>query len=124
MVDQKAALDKENDLAQQEIELVKEQITAYDQQIEDKGVELEAAKKKRPRRSASAAACATLRSTARCPTSPIPLEATSLSDLLARMDMVGEVIAYNKQVQADMTAAREKVETVKAELEDAYRAAG
>ena len=49
----------------------------------------------------------------------ILLEATSLSDLLARMDMVGEVIAYNKQVQADMTAAREKVETVKAELEDA-----
>ncbi len=43
----------------------------------------------------------------------ILLEATSLSDLLARMDMVGEVIAYNKQVQADMTAAREKVETVK-----------
>ena len=34
----------------------------------------------------------------------ILLEATSLSDLLARMDMVGEVIAYNKQVQADMTA--------------------
>ena len=35
------------------------------------------------------------------------------------MDMVGEVIAYNKQVQADMTAARKGRDTVKAELEDA-----
>ena len=38
VVDQKAALDQENDLAQQEIEVVKQQITAYDQQIEDKGL--------------------------------------------------------------------------------------
>ena len=43
IVEQKAALDQEMNLAQQEIEVVKEQITAYDQLSEDKGVELEAA---------------------------------------------------------------------------------
>lgn len=120
VVDQKAALDKENDLAQQEIELVKEQITAYDQQIEDKGVELEAAKQEEEAQTVRFRSCVRhLEEYGQMSYIAILLEATSLSDLLARMDMVGEVIAYNKQVQADMTAAREKVETVKAELEDA-----
>ena len=120
MVDQKAALDQENDLAQQEIELVKEQITAYDQQIEDKGVELEAAKQEEEAQTVRFRSCVRhLDEYGQMSYIAILLEATSLSDLLARMDMVGEVIAYNKQVQADMTAAREKVETVKAELEDA-----
>lgn len=120
VVDQKAALDRENDLAQQEIELVKEQITAYDQQIEDKGVELEAAKQEEEAQTVRFRSCVRhLEEYGQMSYIAILLEATSLSDLLARMDMVGEVIAYNKQVQADMTAAREKVETVKAELEDA-----
>ena len=120
VVDQKAALDKENDLAQQEIELVKEQITAYDQQIEDKGVELEEAKQEEEAQTVRFRGCVRhLEEYGQMSYIAILLEATSLSDLLARMDMVGEVIAYNKQVQADMTAAREKVETVKAELEDA-----
>ncbi len=120
VVDQKAALDQENDLAQQEIELVKEQITAYDQQIEDKGVELEAAKQEEEAQTVRFRSCVRhLEEYGQMSYIAILLEATSLSDLLARMDMVGEVIAYNKQVQADMTAAREKVETVKAELEDA-----
>ena len=120
MVDQKAALDQENDLAQQEIEVVKQQITAYDQQIEDKGVELEEAKQEEEAQTVRFRGCVRhLEEYGQMSYIAILLEATSLSDLLARMDMVGEVIAYNKQVQADMTAAREKVETVKAELEDA-----
>ena len=120
VVDQKAALDQENDLAQQEIEVVKQQITAYDQQIEDKGVELEEAKQEEEAQTVRFRGCVRhLEEYGQMSYIAILLEATSLSDLLARMDMVGEVIAYNKQVQADMTAAREKVETVKAELEDA-----
>ena len=120
IVDQKAALDQEMNLAQQEIEVVKEQITAYDQQIEDKGVELEAAKQEEEAQTVRFRGCVRhLEEYGQMSYIAILLEATSLSDLLARMDMVGEVIAYNKQVQADMTAAREKVETVKAELEDA-----
>ena len=120
IVEQKAALDQEMNLAQQEIEVVKEQITAYDQQIEDKGVELEAAKQEEEAQTVRFRGCVRhLEEYGQMSYIAILLEATSLSDLLARMDMVGEVIAYNKQVQADMTAAREKVETVKAELEDA-----
>ena len=118
IVEQKAALDQEMNLAQQEIEVVKEQITAYDQQIEDKGVELEAAKQEEEAQTVRFRGCVRhLEEYGQMSYIAILLEATSLSDLLARMDMVGEVIAYNKQVQADMTAAREKVETVKAELE-------
>ena len=113
VVDQKAALDQENDLAQQEIEVVKQQITAYDQQIEDKGVELEEAKQEEEAQTVRFRGCVRhLEEYGQMSYIAILLEATSLSDLLARMDMVGEVIAYNKQVQADMTAAREKVETV------------
>lgn len=93
-------------LAQQEIEVVKEQITAYDQQIEDKGVELEAAKQEEEAQTVRFRGCVRhLEEYGQMSYIAILLEATSLSDLLARMDMVGEVIAYNKQVQADMTAA-------------------
>ena len=109
IVEQKAALDQEMNLAQQEIEVVKEQITAYDQQIEDKGVELEAAKQEEEAQTVRFRGCVRhLEEYGQMSYIAILLEATSLSDLLARMDMVGEVIAYN-----------EKVETVKAELEDA-----
>lgn len=109
IVEQKAALDQEMNLAQQEIEVVKEQITAYDQQIEDKGVELEAAKQEEEAQTVRFRGCVRhLEEYGQMSYIAILLEATSLSDLLARMDMVGEVIAYNKQVQADMTAARER----------------
>ena len=119
VVDQKAALDKENDLAQQEIELVKEQITAYDQQIEDKGVELEAAKQEEEAQTVRFRSCVRhLEEYGQMSYIAILLEATSLSDLLARMDMVGEVIAYNKQVQADMTAVKAELEDARTELQD------
>ena len=100
IVEQKAALDQEMNLAQQEIEVVKEQITAYDQQIEDKGVELEAAKQEEEAQTVRFRGCVRhLEEYGQMSYIAILLEATSLS--------------------ADMTAAREKVETVKAELEDA-----
>ena len=106
VVDQKAALDQENDLAQQEIEVVKQQITAYDQQIEDKGVELEEAKQEEEAQTVRFRGCVRhLEEYGQMSYIAILLEATSLSDLLARMDMVGEVIAYNKQVQADILSA-------------------
>ena len=98
IVEQKAALDQEMNLAQQEIEVVKEQITAYDQQIEDKGVELEAAKQEEEAQTVRFRGCVRhLEEYGQMSYIAILLEATSLSDLLAR----------------------EKVETVKAELEDA-----
>ena len=106
IVEQKAALDQEMNLAQQEIEVVKEQITAYDQQIEDKGVELEAAKQEEEAQTVRFRGCVRhLEEYGQMSYIAILLEATSLSDLLARMDMVGEVIAYNKQVQADILSA-------------------
>ena len=109
-----------NNLRSKKASVVKQQITAYDQQIEDKGVELEEAKQEEEAQTVRFRGCVRhLEEYGQMSYIAILLEATSLSDLLARMDMVGEVIAYNKQVQADMTAAREKVETVKAELEDA-----
>ena len=106
IVEQKAALDQEMNLAQEEIEVVKQQITAYDQQIEDKGVELETAKQEEEAQTVRFRGCVRhLEEYGQMSYIAILLEATSLSDLLARMDMVGEVIAYNKQVQADILSA-------------------
>ena len=84
VVDQKAALDKENDLAQQEIELVSRSRPTTSRS-RDKGVELEAAKLGgRAQTVASAAACATFEeSNGQMSYIAILLEATSLSDLPA-----------------------------------------
>ena len=93
IVEQKAALDQEMNLAQQEIEVVKEQITAYDQQIEDKGVELEAAKQEEEAQTVRFRGC------------------------VRHLEEYGQMSYIAILLEA--TAAREKVETVKAELEDA-----
>jgi len=103
VVDQKAALDQENDLAQQEIEVVKQQITAYDQQIEDKGVELEEAKQEEEAQTVRFRGCVRhLEEYGQMSYIAILLEATSLSDLLARMDMVGAGIPSIQMIPDEM----------------------
>lgn len=120
VLEQKEALDAENELAQQEIDVVEEQIAAYDGLIEEKTAELDAAKAEEEEQNQRfRARVRELEENGKVSYIAILFEATSLSDLLSRIDMIGEIIAYDKKVEDDLIAAREKVEEAKAELEDA-----
>lgn len=120
VIEQKEALDQENELARQEIAVVEEQITVYDGLIEDKTVELDAAKEEEEEQAVRfRSRVRELEENGKISYIAILLESKSLSDLLARMDMIGEIIAYDKQVEDDLIAAREKVEDARQELEDA-----
>lgn len=120
IVDQKAALDQENELARQEIQVVEEQITAYNGLIDEKAEELEQAKAVEEEQAIRfRGRVRELEENGKISYIAILLESRSLSDLLARMDMIGEIIAYDKKVEDELIAAREKVEDAKQELEDA-----
>lgn len=120
ILEQKTALDQENELAMQEIAVVEEQITVYDGLIDDKTVELDAAKAEEEEQAVRfRSRVRELEENGKMSYIAILLESKSLSDLLARMDMIGEIIAYDKKVEDELIAAREKVEDAKQELEDA-----
>ena len=120
VVEQKEALDQENELARQEIAVVEEQIEAYNGLIDEKTVELEEAKAEEEEQAVRfRGRVRELEENGKISYLAILLESKSLSDLLSRMDMIGEIIAYDKKVEDDLIAAREKVEDAKQELEDA-----
>lgn len=120
VVAQKEALDQENELARQEIAVVEEQIAVYDGLIDDKTVELDAAKDEEEAQAIRfRGRVRELEENGKISYIAILLESKSLSDLLARMDMIGEIIAYDKKVEDELIVAREKVEDAKQELEEA-----
>jgi len=122
-IEQKTALDQQEDLAVQEINLTKEQIAMYQQMIAEKAEEA---------RQAQADADAQLA------TYKIHLRnmeeqgmfnfylslifgAQSFSDLISRIDMIGEIMAYDKQTEENYKQARDYALEVKAEYEE-YKA--
>ncbi|MBS1403116.1 MAG: peptidoglycan DD-metalloendopeptidase family protein [Oscillospiraceae bacterium] len=120
IVEQKEALDQENELARQEIAVVEEQIVAYDGLIDDKTAELDTAKAEEEEQAVLfRSRVRELEENGKISYIAILLESKSLSDLLSRIDMIGEIIAYDKKVEDELIAAREKVEEAKQELEDA-----
>ena len=119
VLDQKAALDAENELARQQIAVVQEQIDLYNGLIEEKEAELEQAKAEEEEQAIRfRARVRELEENGKMSYIAILLEAKSVADLLSRMDMIGEIIAYDKQVEDDLIAAREAVEAAKQALED------
>lgn len=117
-LERKAALDEQNELARQEIELINEQIDIYDQLIANKQIELDEAiaaeeeqvEKYRTRMRA-------MEEEGTLSYLSILFEATSFSDFLSRIDMIREIMERDSELEANFIAAREHVETVKADYE-------
>lgn len=118
-IEQKAALDKQEELAVQEINLTKEQIAMYQQMIEEKAEEA------RQAQADADAQLATyklhLRNMEEQGTFNFYLSlifgARSFSDLISRIDMIGEIMAFDKQTEENYKAARDFALEVKAEYE-------
>ncbi len=117
-IEQKEALDQQNDLAAQEIELIDEQIAAYDRLIAQKAQELEAAKKdEAEQKEALRVRMRAMEETGSLTYYAIIFQASDFSDLLSRIDSIGEIMKYDKALEEKYIAARKNVEVVKAEYE-------
>lgn len=119
VIAQKAALDEQNELARQEIELINEQIDIYDQLIEVKGIELEnAIDVENEQMARYRTRMRAMEEDGNISYLSVLFQASSFTDLLSRIDFIREIMEYDSELEDECIAAREHVESVKAEFED------
>ena len=118
LVERKAALDEQNELLREDIVLITEQIAYYDMLIEEKqaAVDRAAAEEEaqfdRYRRRVRA-----MEEQGEWTYLAFLLDATSLTDLLSRLNDVTDILTHDQNLRADYVAARERAEEVAAEYE-------
>ena len=120
VLEQKAALDQETNLTQEEINVVQEQIALLSDLIEEKKVELTEAKAEEAEQSELfRQRMREMEEGGKLSFIVVLLESRSISDLLTRIDMISEVMSYDKALEKSLREARQKVETAQRELESA-----
>ena len=118
VIDKKAALDDQNELNRQDIELINEQIALYDRLIEEKAQEVEAAI--RAEEEQFAHYCSRVRAMEESNSwtyLSFIFEADSLTDFLGRINDVTDIMRNDRHIKDEYIAAREAVQQVKAEYE-------
>ena len=120
VLEQKAALDQEANLTQEEINVVQEQIELYADLIVEKKAELEEAKAEEAEQSELfRVRMREMEEGGKLSFIVVLLESRSISDLLTRIDMISEVMSYDKALEKAMMDARAKVEEAEQALESA-----
>ena len=120
VLEQKAALDQEANLTQEEINVVQEQIALYTDLIEEKKVELaEAQAEEAEQAELFRVRMREMEEGGKLSFLVVLLESRSISDLLTRIDMVSEIMSYDKALEKALMEARQKVEEAEQALEDA-----
>ena len=122
VIEKKAALDEQNELNRQDIEIINAQIALYDQMIEEKSRELDAAIQAEEEQFAHyCSRVRTMEETNDWTYVSFVFEADSLTDFLGRLNDVNGIIRNDRHVKDAYIAARENVEEVKAEYEEIQR---
>jgi len=118
VLEQKAALDRQNELARQEIEIITEEIDLYTKLVALKEDELKAAESVQEEQASH------FRNRVRAMEENGPLSyvnilftATSFSDFLSRIDFINEIMQYDSQLERNYIAATENVAELKADFE-------
>ena len=118
VLQQKAALDAQNEVYRQEIELIEEQVSLYTQLVEQKHQEVELATQ------AESEQLATYRRHVRAMEEngrytylSILFGSRSLGELMSNLDMIGEIMEADQRSYEQYTAAREQSEQIQAEYE-------
>jgi murein DD-endopeptidase MepM/ murein hydrolase activator NlpD len=118
-LDKKAALDEQNELNRQDIEIINEQIELYDALIEEKSQELDEAIETEQRQyDRYRERVRAMEENGNWSYISFIFNATSFSDLLSRLDDVLDIITRDQNLEAEYIAARENVQAVKAEYEE------
>ena len=119
IIDRKAALDRQIALNRESITLLEEQLAAYDQMISVKEKELSDA------RTAEEEQSALFRSRMRAMEEggnysyfSYLFSADSITDLLARIGDINDIMHFDRQLESDLRTARAEVEELKREYEE------
>ena len=117
---QKQALDEQCALLMQEITNVEAQIELYNNLVAEKEVELaDAQAKEEAQARLFRTRVREIEENGRISYLLLLLDSKDVADLLSRMDIIGEIIDYDKRLEQALIAAREEVEAAKAALEQA-----
>lgn len=115
---QKYALDAQNELHRQEIELIDEQISIYTKLVEQKSLEVEAAQRLEDEQlEAYRKHVRAMEENGSFTYLAIIFGSNSLPDLLSNIDMIKEIMQADKRLHDQYISAREETEKVKAEYE-------
>ncbi len=119
-VSRKLILEEQIDVIRQELDVCNNLIAQYDQQIQEKTVELEQAQAEEARY--YELFCDRVRGmekTGKVSYWAVLFQASDFSDLLDRLNIIGDVMSYDNEVMDALAAAREAVANAKADLEEA-----
>jgi len=118
VLEKKAVLDQKNLLAQEEIQVIEEQITIIDGLVTNMQMDLAEAKDEEEyQRERWLTRIRAMEEGSNLSYIEVLFNATSFSDLLTRLDLVNEVIEYDRDLEEAYVAARENVEFLEAEAE-------
>ena len=118
VLEKKAVLDQKNLLAQEEIQVIEEQITIIDGLVTNMQMDLaDAQAEEEYQRERWLTRVRAMEEGSTLGYIEVLFDATSFSDLLTRLDLVNEVIEYDRDLEAAYVAARENVEFLEAEAE-------
>ena len=120
VLEQKAALDAEANLTQDEIDVVQQQIELYTELIAQKEVDLKAAKADEEEQSQLfRTRMREMEEGGKLSFLVVLMESRSISDLLTRIDMISEVMNYDKALEKSLTAARQRVQEAEVAIQNA-----
>ena len=115
-LERKAVLDEQNELNRQEIKLINEQIALYNQLVIKKAQEVKEAKKVEDEQAEKLRVrIRAMEESGSISYFSILFKANTFSDLLSRIDFIGEIMEYDKWLEDSYIAAREYVQKVKEE---------
>lgn len=118
VLEQKAALEEQKRSAQEALELVSQEIAMYDEIIEEKEQELQAAlKKEQDQLERYRTRVRAMEENGGYNVAALLVQSTNFSELLTALDDVGEIMDSDKQLEREYRAARQEAERVKAEYE-------
>ena len=119
VLERKSALDQQISLNWQDIQLIDEQIRLYDGLIADQGREVaEAVQNENTQLIRYKTRVRAMEESNTWTYIAILLQATNLTDFLARLNDVADILRNDQNLRADYVAAREAAESAKAELEE------
>ncbi len=120
-LEKKLILDRRNQAAREELEVLQEQVDIVDGMLATIQEDLDRARsEEETQRQRWLSRLRAMEESSGVSYLEVLFDANSFSDLLTRVDLVGEVVAYDEDLEAAYTAARENVEALEAQAEAMY----
>jgi murein DD-endopeptidase MepM/ murein hydrolase activator NlpD len=121
LLEKKVILDEKNQLTQEELVVIQEQLEILEGLMESQQEELEQAREQEQyQKERWLTRVRAMEESSNLSYLEVLFDATSFTDFLTRLDLVNEIMDYDRDLEADYIAARENVEQLESETEAMY----